>query len=225
MRRGAVALGLGGLLALVAAPAVADGPSPTIVATTDDEFFPSTLTVLPGTTVNFENRGLAHNVKFEDGAFEQPPDPQPTPWRVWRKFDSVGEYRFFCELHGGPNGQGMSGTIRVEENVQPRLEGLRVRPRRVCNRRTDACRRVRGRIRFTLSEDARVAGGIDPVGGRPGRPGRDLEMEGKQGENVIRVSGRRLRPGRYQVTLSAEDADGNDSGPSTASFRVRRARR
>ena len=225
MRTGGLAVLLAGVLPLVAAPALADGPSPTIVATTDDEFFPKTLTVLPGTTVNFENRGLNHNVKFEDGAFEQPADPQPTPWRVWRKFDAAGTYRFYCEAHGGPDGQGMAGTIVVAENVQPRLENLRVRPARVCNRRTRRCRRTAARIRFTLSEDARVAGGIDPVGGRPNRPGKDLEFAGKQGANSFRVSARKLKPGRYRVTLQAEDADGNDSGPSQAFFRVRRPRR
>ena len=225
MRRGVLAGLSAGALSLAAAPALADGPSPTVVATSENEFFPSTLTVTPGTTVNFENRGLNHNVKFEDGQFEEPADPQPTPWRVWRKFDGAGTYRFYCEAHGGPGGQGMAGTIIVDENAQPRLENLRVRPRRVCNRRTRRCRRTAVRIHFDLSEDARVAGGIDPVGGLPNRPTRDLEFEGKSGANSFRVSARGLKRGRYRVTLQAEDTDGNDSGPSQAFFKVRRPRR
>ena len=98
-------------------------------------------------------------------------------------------------------------------------------PRRVCNRRTRRCRKVRARIRFTLSEDARVAGGIDRVRGEALTPVRDVEIDGEAGANAIRINGRRFKPGRYKVTLSAEDADGNDSGPSEAFFTVRRARR
>src|SRR3954471_14793225 len=152
-RTGVAVLGI--LASLAAAPAIADGPSPVVEPTTDNEFFPKTLTVPPGTTVYWENRGIAHNVKFEDGQFEQPADPSPTPWRVWRKFDVPGTYRYYCEMHGGPGGQGMSGVVVVEAGADPRLSGLSVAPRHVCRHRTRRCRQVRGAIRFTLSEDAR----------------------------------------------------------------------
>src|SRR3954464_11706656 len=131
MRTAGVACGLAGVLSLAAAPAVAGDPSPTVVATSGNEFFPRTLTVPPDTTVNFENRGLAHNVRFEDGAFEEPADPQATPWRGWRHCGGVGVYRYYCEMHGGPGGQGMSGTITVEVGASPRLTKLRVAPRRI----------------------------------------------------------------------------------------------
>jgi plastocyanin len=224
MRRGGLVCALGAVLSLAAAPALAGDPSPTVVATTDNEFFPKTLTVPPGTTVNWENRGGIHNVKFEDGKFEQPADPGATPWRVWRKFDDAGVYRFYCEMHGGPGGQGMSGTIVVEAGAEPRLEGVAVTPRRICSRRTRKCRKVKAAIQYTLSEDARVTGGIDPVGEPAGRKSRDIEVAGKQGPNSIRVSGRRFKPGLYKVTLNAEDLDGNESEPASAFFRVKRAR-
>jgi plastocyanin len=225
MRRGAVAGVLAGVASLVAAPALADGPAPTVIATTENEFFPKTLTVQPGTEITWENRGLDHNVKFDDGSFEQPPDPTPFPWQVQHRFEAAGTFRYYCESHGGPNGQGMSGTIIVEENVQPKLTDMRVKPAKICSRKTRKCRKAKGRIRFTLSEDARVFGGIDPVGAPAGRKGADLEMEGKQGPNSILVRGRKFKPGRYKVTLAAEDTDGNDSDVSTAFFRVKRARR
>jgi plastocyanin len=225
MRRGVVALALAGVLSLTGAPALAGDPSPTVIATSENEFFPKRLTVPPDTTVNFENRGLAHNVRFEDGAFEEPADPQPTPWRVWRHFDQPGVYRYYCEMHGGPGGQGMSGTIVVDADADPVLDGLAVTPRRICNRRTRKCKRVGAKIVFRLSEDARVSGGIDPVGGKPGRRSRDISVAGKQGSNSIRISGRRWQPGLYSVTLSAEDEDGNESDATTVHFRVKRARR
>src|SRR3954470_18898649 len=103
-RRFAAGCALVGLLSLVAPPADAGDPSPVVVATSGNEFFPRSLTVPPDTTVYWENRGTFHNVRFEDGAFEEPADPEATPWRVWRHFDVPGTYRYYCEMHGGPGG-------------------------------------------------------------------------------------------------------------------------
>jgi plastocyanin len=223
VKRGVVALGLASVLSLAAAPALAD--ERTVIATDGNEFFPKTLTVTPGTQVDWENRGVLHNVKFEDGKFEQPPSPQATPWRVWRKFDTPGVYRYYCEQHGGPGGKGMSGTIIVESHANPTLTKLSVKPRKVCRRKTRKCRKAKAVIRFRLSELAHVAGGIDPVGKPRKRKGMDLDFTGKPGRNTFRVAVRKLKPGRYRLTLSAEDVDGNESNPARAFFRVKRARR
>jgi plastocyanin len=215
-RRGAIAIAVAGVLMGYSAPALADGTR-TIIATDDPAFFPANLTIPPGTQVNWENHGLLHNVKFDDGSFEQPPDPQATPWIVMRKFDQPGVYRYYCENHGGPGGQGMSGVITVESGANPTLTRLRVRPTHVRPKR-------RATIRFRLSKTARVAGGIDPIGDPAGRASRDLEFAGKPGPNKFRVKVRGLAPGRYQLTLAAEDENGNESDPATAKFRVKRPR-
>jgi plastocyanin len=224
MRRGVIALGLAGALSLATAPALADGPH-RVIDVTDNEFFPATVTIAPGTEVDWDNHGLAHNVKFDDGSFEQPADPQPTPWRVERVFTTPGVYRYYCEMHGGPGGKGMSGTITVEAGANPTLTGLRVKPRKVCNRRTKKCRKARVTIAFKLSEAARVAGGLDPVGKPAGRPAMDLAFKGKPGRNTFRVAAKKLKPGSYRLSLSAEDTDGNESDVAKAFFRVKRARR
>jgi len=224
-RGGVAALLLVALAWLIATPALADGPSPVVEATIDDTFFPKTLTVPPGTTVYWENHGLQHNVKFEDGQFEQPGDPQSTPWRVWRRFDNPGVYPYYDEAHGGPGGQGMSGVIRVDVGASPRLDGLAVSPYRICDRRTKKCRRTSATLKFTLSEDARVAGGIDPTGSPSGRAGRDLDLSGKKGANSFSVSSHNLKPGLYKVTLTAEDTDGNESDVATAYMRVVHAKK
>jgi plastocyanin len=213
-------------LVLSAAPAHGQaGPGPTVVAASDNTFLPRTITRAPNTTVYFENRGLDHNVKFEDGLFEQPADPTPTPWRVWRHFDDVGVYAYYCESHGGPGGVGMSGTVIIESAPGPVLSGLKVTPKRICDRRTRRCRRTRAKVSFQLSEAARVTGGIDPVGAPAGRPSTDIEIDGKAGANTIPVTGRGLRAGVYRVTLAAEDPDGNESDPAAVRFRVKRGRR
>ncbi|MFL5887367.1 MAG: plastocyanin/azurin family copper-binding protein [Thermoleophilaceae bacterium] len=219
-RAGAAMLGV--IAFLVAAPALAEGPSP-VVEATDNEFFPKTLTVPPGTTVYWENRGINHNVKFDDGQFEEPPDPSSTPWRVWRTFDTPGVYGYYDEAHGGPGGQGMSGTITVEAGAEPHISGLTVSPYTICDRRTRKCRTTGATLSFTLDEDARVSGGIDPVGAPAGRGGRDLDLKGKQGKNSFPVSSHNLKAGRYKVTLTAEDTDGNESDTATAYMRVKHA--
>src|SRR4051794_17987183 len=117
MRRGVIAFGLVTGLSLASAPALADPPGRTVDATPDNAFFPATVTVLPGTTVTWQNQGGIHNVKFDDGSFEQPSDSQPTPWKVSRRFNRQGVFRYYCEIHGGPGGRGMAGKVIVEGNV------------------------------------------------------------------------------------------------------------
>jgi len=224
MRRGLIAFGLAGVLSL-AAPALAGQPPRTVVATDTNEFFPRTLTVVPGTTVNWENRGLFHNVHFDDGSFDQPKNPQPTPWRVTRTFNRVGVFRYYCEQHGGKGGQGMSGVIRVEKGAAPKLSKLTVRPHKVCRRKTSKCRKAKAIIRFRLSERAHVAGAMEPVGKPKRNTGKALDFNGKAGRNTFRVGVKRLKPGRYKLVLGAEDSDGNESPPRKAFFKVKRAKR
>jgi plastocyanin len=199
---------LAGVAFLVAAPALADGPAPTVVATTENEFFPKTLTVLPGTEITWENRGLDHNVKFDDGSFEQPADPTPFPWQVKRRFETAGTFRYYCESHGGPDGQGMSGTIIVEENVQPKLTDMRVKPAKICSRKTRKCRKAKAVIRFRLSEPAHVAGFVEPVGKPRRKTALDVDFDGRSGRNTFRLRVRKLRPGRYRIAVSARTSDG-----------------
>jgi hypothetical protein len=196
-----------------------------VAATAENQFFPRSLTVPPNTTVYWENRGLNHNVKFEDGLFEQPADPLATPWRVWRHFDVEGTYRYYCEAHGGPGGQGMSGVVTVVANASPVLASLKVAPRRVCNRRTKRCRATTAVVTYRLSEAARVSGGVDPVGAPAGREGFEFATDGKAGANKLKFPAKPLAPGVYRVTVAAEDEDGNESDPASVRFRVVRPRR
>jgi hypothetical protein len=64
--------------------------------------------------VTWVNQGGDHNVRFDDGSFEQPSAPSGSAWTVARRFDTPGSFRYFCEEHGGPGGVGMSGTVSVQ---------------------------------------------------------------------------------------------------------------
>jgi plastocyanin len=85
----------------------------TVTATPSNDFMEAAVTVDVGDTVTWTNAGGLHNVKFDDGSFEQPADPQSNNWTVSRTFDSAGTFRYYCELHGDRNGVGMSGSVTV----------------------------------------------------------------------------------------------------------------
>ena len=94
-----------------AVPALAADQS--VTATPSNQFTPRNATVNQGETVTWTNGGGLHNVKFDDGSFEQPASGDSSPWTVSRSFDTPGTFRYYCEVHGGPNGAGMSGTVTV----------------------------------------------------------------------------------------------------------------
>ena len=88
--------------------------------------------------------------------------------------------------------------------------------------------RVGSRIRFRLSEAATVTFRIERRRGRSWRHSATFTRKRKGGRTSLRFRGRVrvrkrsrvLRPGRYRVVLSAEDAAGNDSKKVTRRFRI-----
>jgi hypothetical protein len=58
------------------------------------------------------NTGGTHNVTFNDGSFEQPNPASGMAWTVSRPFDTPGDYRYYCTIHGSPT-SGMSGFVHV----------------------------------------------------------------------------------------------------------------
>ena len=103
------------IVALMAVPASAADRS--ITATAGNEFSPADVTISVSETVAWSNGGGFHNVKFEDGSFEQPAEPDGSGWTVQRTFDTDGTFRYYCEAHGGPNGSGMSGRVHVVDEA------------------------------------------------------------------------------------------------------------
>jgi plastocyanin len=83
------------------------------VSVSSNVFTPADLTVAVGDTVRWMNTGGSHNVKFEDGSFEDPPMVSSSLWTTTRTFSNAGEFGYYCELHGPPNGGSMAGIIRV----------------------------------------------------------------------------------------------------------------
>ncbi len=87
-------------------------------------FSPASLSIEAGDTVVFHNNGGFHNVKADDGSFRcadaceaTPNDGAGAPSTSWTTtsitFNSVGDFNYYCEIHGGVGGSGMSGVIQV----------------------------------------------------------------------------------------------------------------
>lgn len=110
-------IAIAGLTCSALAGATALAADQTVTATSSNEFTPAAVSVNQGETVTWVNAGGDHNVKFDDGSFEQPGEPSGSAWTVARRFDTPGTFRYYCEAHGGPGGGGMSGTVTVQASA------------------------------------------------------------------------------------------------------------
>ena len=97
-------------LALLAGPASAANFNAT--ANANNTFSPSNLSIEVGDTVIWTNTGGIHNVRADNGAFTSGP-PSGGAWMFSFTFTSEGSFRYYCEVHGGPAGAGMSGIVTV----------------------------------------------------------------------------------------------------------------
>ncbi len=89
-------------------------------------FSPATLTVNVGDTVTFVNGGGFHNVVADDNSFSI--GPSSTAWSLPVTFTKAGTVNYYCAVHGGPGGSGMSGSITVQAgpaavNIGPGFTG------------------------------------------------------------------------------------------------------
>jgi plastocyanin len=105
-------LGVSVVVAVLAPCASALATNQTVTLT-PNVFTPGTVTVFQGETVTWNNTGGTHNVKFDDGTYTMPAAAQSAPWTVSRTFNTPGSFRYYCVVHGGPGGVGMSGIVNV----------------------------------------------------------------------------------------------------------------
>jgi plastocyanin len=216
MRR---ALLLGGITLLALA-------APAWGATTDVQvrnfaFSPSAITIQPGDSVRwtFSGPDLNHSVTADPGQTEtfdsDPGDSSPlhAPGDQFsHTFVAAGSFTYYCKVHSYMRGRvdvQAPGSGPPPDTTAPTVSSLNVK---------GGTRKRRTRIAFSLSEDAGVRMTFRRKGGKSPKP---LTRQGTAGKNVVRVSRRRVRPGRYTLRLVATDAAGNASPQAKTSFRVR----
>jgi plastocyanin len=209
--------GLAVAVGLLAFPGWADAAQFQVDARSDNTFDPADLTVAIGDSVRFTNRGGIHNVKFEDGSFEQPADPSPALWTTPpRTFSAAGTYQYYCEQH---QDVGMAGVVRVPAQGTPDTQAPEVTAfalRRAGERVLQVVIRTSEAGMATVRLSRRVAGRYRRV--------RTVKRAVSAGRNAFKIrrtaSGRRLRFGRYQASVEVADAAGNDSERETDPARL-----
>jgi plastocyanin len=87
------------------------------VGLTDSTFEPANLTINAGDTVMWEwNSALPHSVTADDGSFDSGTLTGDTN-TFTQTLNTPGTYAYFCVVHGAPGGQGMAGTIVVQQGA------------------------------------------------------------------------------------------------------------
>ncbi|MDQ3935303.1 MAG: plastocyanin/azurin family copper-binding protein [Actinomycetota bacterium] len=222
-------------LLLVSAPALAENQSVAVCCAPGqgNTFTPKTVSINVGESVTWNNQaGGFHNVVFDDGSFEQPADPAPSAWTATRTFDTPGEFLYYCEQHGNKGGVGMAGKVIVGggapqpgpggDTTAPTLKSLRVDPATFCNKKSKTCRKRGARIRFSLSEPAKVE--FTVLIRKDGNVVKTFSFNGKAGKNSLSFSGKGLPRTRYELHASAIDDAGNRSSPGKANFTIAKKR-
>jgi plastocyanin len=102
------------VVATVAPTLVIQAPArPTEVKIVDDAFSPKTIGVAVGTTLVWTRTAThPHTVTADDGSFDSGLLRGTDQFQ--RTFDAAGVYAYYCDVHGGPGGEGMSGVITVK---------------------------------------------------------------------------------------------------------------
>jgi plastocyanin len=95
---------------------VTGGTNSVTISVVNNQFQPKTQTVSVGTTVRWVWASGAgpHNVAPDATEPPRSGDPVTGPASYEHTFNTPGTYHYYCEVHGGPGGVGMSGTITVQ---------------------------------------------------------------------------------------------------------------
>jgi plastocyanin len=228
MRRASLILPVA--IAVLAWPGVgALAADPTVKATSTpiDVFRPDSVTISVGQTVHWENTDGMHNVRFNatgkriggDPVAHMPAD---TRWKAQFTFNSPGTFKYYCEEHS--DGQfGMVGKVIVKapDHKPPVISSLRTEPAKFCTNKSQNCTKRGTKIKFTLSEAAKVT--ADVKKDKPNAPRKQIfaNRQLKAGARSIDYAGKDLAPGVYVLRLKAKDAAGNAAQPKTTKFTVK----
>lgn len=87
-----------------------------VVTVTNFVFTAGTVTINEGELVTWNNTLGFHNVKSDTLLFTSG-SPASAPWTYSHTFPTAGTYPYYCEVHGGVGGVGMSGVVKVLPSI------------------------------------------------------------------------------------------------------------
>src|SRR4051794_925691 len=180
-------------------------------------FAPAAVTINQGDSVTWTWAGpdTNHSVTSDPNqadSFDSDPDGPPTaadhlPGLTFaHTFNTSGTFTYLCKVHSfmtgkvvvnGPNGEPPPDT------TAPAFSKVSASGGRKCKRGAKNCKAKPTTVRFTLSEDARVKLTV------PKHPAANLTRSFKAGSRNVKLSVKKLPPGKYTVKLTATDGAGN----------------
>lgn len=94
-----------------------------VVEVKNFDFAPATVTIPRGGRVTWYLTSGTHNVRADDGSFTS--GAPTSTWTTYSQtFAEPGAYPYYCELHGGAGGIGMTGVVNVEASSDSAIAGL-----------------------------------------------------------------------------------------------------
>lgn len=85
-----------------------------VIETVGNTFSPADITIAVGDIVSWQNTGGGlHDVEADDGSFSSG-EASTANWTYEYTFTTAGDFGYYCSVHGGAGGVGMSGTISVQ---------------------------------------------------------------------------------------------------------------
>lgn len=114
---------LGTAAVLVPSPPASAADHAVSIPSDSNSFSPKELTIAVNDTVTWTDNSVApHSITAENGAYDWPPGCSSSTTGSCMKlndkfsftFRATGTYRYYCKIHGGPGGVGMSGVVIVQ---------------------------------------------------------------------------------------------------------------
>src|SRR4051794_33664270 len=193
-----------GAFGLAAAPAVAAD-----VSIKNFAFDPAAVTIAQGDTVTWHWDGpdTNHSVTSDPNqpdSFDSDPGRTPTsadhlPGSTFdHTFNTPGTFTYICKVHSF-----MTGKVIVNEpgggpppdTAAPAISGLKASGGKKCKRHAKHCKGKPTTVRFTPSEAAQVKIAADGKA--------KLTVAGRAGSNTVKVSTKKLGPGKHALKLIA----------------------
>jgi plastocyanin len=214
---------------LLALGATAGPAAAADVTISNFSFSPTPITITQGDTVAWHWAGpdTNHSVTSDPhqaDSFDSDPAGPPNslthpPGSTFdHTFNTSGTFTYICKVHSfmtgkvivnGPNGEPPPDT------TPPALTKTSASGGRKCKRGARNCTPKPTVVRFTLSEDARVKLAV------PKHPAANVTRVFKAGARSVKLSVKRLPPGKYTLRLTATDAAGNASPATPLNVNVR----